>query len=244
MAQIRLNKLIADAGVASRRAADKLIEQGRVTIDGVVVKELGVKVDPKINHIQVDGETLLLSESKTYLAFNKPRGVISTMFDPEGRECLGDFFNKKSERLFHVGRLDKESEGLILLTNDGNFSHRATHPSFGLEKRYLVEIEGNFDKRHLDQLLEGVNLEDGFARALKAELVRSVSKNHHWVDIVIHEGRYHIIRRLLESLELKVLRLIRTEFGPVKLSEMKSGRHRPLNNQELVKLFTTLNIKQ
>jgi 23S rRNA pseudouridine2605 synthase len=113
-----------------------------------------------------------------------------------------------------------------------------------LEKRYLVEIEGNFDKRHLDQLLEGVNLEDGFARALKAELVRSVSKNHHWVDIVIHEGRYHIIRRLLESLELKVLRLIRTEFGPVKLSEMKSGRHRPLNNQELVKLFTTLNIKQ
>ena len=146
--------------------------------------------------------------------------------------------SKESARQFYDEKVRNSSP------RDGNFSHRATHPSFGLEKRYLVEIEGNFDKRHLDQLLEGVNLEDGFARALKAELVRSVSKNHHWVDIVIHEGRYHIIRRLLESSELKVLRLIRTEFGPVKLSEMKSGRHRPLNNQELVKLFTTLNIKQ
>lgn len=244
MGQIRLNKIIADAGIASRRAADQLILEGRVSVDGQVVLELGNKFDPEISDIKVDGESLNVNKSKTYLAFHKPSGVISTMSDPEGRSNLGDYFKDRKDRLYHVGRLDKDSEGLILLTNDGELAHRATHPSYGLEKRYLVEIEGEFNKQLSDQLLQGVRLEDGLARAVKVVHARAVSKNHHWVEITIHEGRYHIIRRLIESLGLKVMRLIRLDFGPITLGEMKPGRHRVLNSQEMTNLFTALKIKQ
>lgn len=244
MGQIRLNKIIADAGIASRRAADQLILEGRVSVDGQVVLELGNKFDPEISDIKVDGESLNVNKSKTYLAFHKPLGVISTMSDPEGRSNLGDYFKDRKDRLYHVGRLDKDSEGLILLTNDGELAHRATHPSYGLEKRYLVEIEGEFNKQLSDQLLQGVRLEDGLARAVKVVHARAVSKNHHWVEITIHEGRYHIIRRLIESLGLKVMRLIRLDFGPITLGEMKPGRHRVLNSQEMTNLFTALIIKQ
>jgi 23S rRNA pseudouridine2605 synthase len=243
MALTRLNKLIADAGIASRRAADQLIVQGRVSVDGKVITALGGKYDPKIHDIKVDGESLISNKSKTYLAFHKPAGVISTMSDPEGRANLGDYLADRTDRLYHVGRLDKDSEGVILLTNDGELAHRATHPSFGLEKKYLVEIEGEFNQSLSDQLLQGVKLEYGLARALKVVHVRAVSKNHHWVEITIHEGRYHIIRRLIEGLGMKVERLIRVEFGPISLGDMKSGRHRILNSQELTNLFNLLNIK-
>jgi 23S rRNA pseudouridine2605 synthase len=242
VAQTRLNKIIADAGIASRRAADQLILEGRVSVDGEVITELGNKFDPEICDIKVDGESLSISKSKTYLAFHKPAGVISTMSDPEGRSNLGDFFKDRKDRLYHVGRLDKDSEGLILLTNDGELAHRATHPSYGLEKRYLVEIEGEFNKQLSDQLLQGVRLEDGLARAVKVIHARAVSRNHHWVEITIHEGRYHIIRRLIESLGLKVLRLIRLDFGPISLGDMKPGRHRVLNSQELTNLFNLLKL--
>ncbi len=244
MGLIRLNKIIADAGIASRRAADQLIIDGRVSVDGNIIIELGGKYDPEINNIQVDGESLKLSKSKTYLVFHKPAGVISTMSDPEGRSNLGDFFADRKDRLFHVGRLDKDSEGLILLTNDGELAHRATHPSYGIEKRYLVEIEGEYGKAIADQMLQGVKLEDGLARALKVVLIKSVGKNHHWIEITIHEGRYHIIRRLIESLGLKVLRLIRIDFGPISLGDMKSGRHRVLNSQELINLQNFLKLSR
>jgi 23S rRNA pseudouridine2605 synthase len=242
VAQTRLNKIIADAGIASRRAADQLILEGRVSVDGEVITELGNKFDPEICDIKVDGESLSISKSKTYLAFHKPAGVISTMSDPEGRSNLGDFFKGRKDRLYHVGRLDKDSEGLILLTNDGELAHRATHPSYGLEKRYLVEIEGEFNKQLSDQLLQGVRLEDGLARAVKVIHARAVSRIHHWVEITIHEGRYHIIRRLIESLGLKVLRLIRLDFGPISLGDMKPGRHRVLNSQEMTNLFNLLKL--
>jgi 23S rRNA pseudouridine2605 synthase len=242
VAQTRLNKIIADAGIASRRAADQLILEGRVSVDGEVITELGNKFDPEICDIKVDGESLSISKSKTYLAFHKPVGVISTMSDPEGRSNLGDFFKDRKDRLYHVGRLDKDSEGLILLTNDGELAHRATHPSYGLEKRYLVEIEGEFNKQLSDQLVQGVRLEDGLARAVKVIHARAVSRNHHWVEITIHEGRYHIIRRLIESLGLKVLRLIRLDFGPISLGDMKPGRHRVLNSQEMTNLFNLLKL--
>ena len=244
MGLIRLNKIIADAGIASRRAADQLILDGRVSVDGSVVIELGGKYDPEINEIKVDGESLSISKSKTYLAFHKPAGIISTMSDPEGRANLGDYFKDRRDRLYHVGRLDKDSEGIILLTNDGDLAHRATHPSYGLEKRYLVEIEGEFNKQMSDQLLQGVRLEDGLARAMKVVHARAVSKNHHWVEITIHEGRYHIIRRLIESLGLRVLRLIRLDFGPINLGDMKAGRHRVLNSQELTNLFALLKLSK
>jgi 23S rRNA pseudouridine2605 synthase len=240
----RLNKIIADAGIASRRAADQIILEGRVSVDGEIIIELGGKYDPEINDVKVDGESLSINKSKTYLAFHKPAGIISTMSDPEGRANLGDYFKDRKDRLYHVGRLDKDSEGIILLTNDGDLAHRATHPSYGLEKRYLVEVEGEFNKQMSDQLLQGVRLEDGLARAMKVVHARAVSKNHHWVEITIHEGRFHIIRRLIESLGLKVLRLIRLDFGPINLGDMKAGRHRVLNSQEMTNLFTLLKLNK
>jgi 23S rRNA pseudouridine2605 synthase len=142
MSLTRLNKIIADAGITSRRGADDLIIEGRVTIDGIVIRELGAKFDPEMHHVQVDGETIYQSMSKTYLALHKPRGVLSTMYDPEGRPSLSDFIDLRTERLFHVGRLDKDSEGLILLTNDGDLTFRATHPSFGHIIRRLMEAIG------------------------------------------------------------------------------------------------------
>ena len=244
MSLSRLNKIIADAGIASRRAADQLILEGRVSVDGEIIIELGGKYDPEINDVKVDGESLIINKSKTYLAFHKPAGIISTMSDPEGRANLGDYFKDRKDRLYHVGRLDKDSEGIILLTNDGDLAHRATHPSYGLEKRYLVEVEGEFNKQMSDQLLQGVRLEDGLARAMKVVHARAVSKNHHWVEITIHEGRFHIIRRLIESLGLKVLRLIRLNFGPINLGDMKPGRHRVLNSQEMTNLFTLLKLNK
>jgi len=240
----RLNKIIADAGIASRRAADQLILEGRASVDGEIIIELGGKYNPEINDVKVDGESLIINKSKTYLAFHKPAGIISTMSDPEGRANLGDYFKDRKDRLYHVGRLDKDSEGIILLTNDGDLAHRATHPSYGLEKRYLVEVEGEFNKQMSDQLLQGVRLEDGLARAMKVVHARAVSKNHHWVEITIHEGRFHIIRRLIESLGLKVLRLIRLDFGPINLGDMKPGRHRVLNSQEMTNLFTLLKLNK
>ena len=242
MGLIRLQKILADAGIASRRASEQLILDGRVSVDGVQVYELGTKCDPEISKVEVDGEAIKLSKTKTYLAFYKPRGVISTMSDPDGRANLGDFFEGRNERLFHVGRLDKDSEGLILLTNDGSFTHRATHPSYGMTKKYLLEVEGQFTKEHIDLLLKGVLLEDGMARALDVKVVREVNPKHHWVEVTIHEGRFHIIRRMFEFLEIDVLRLIRTDFGPISIGETKEGRWRTLNTIELENLFKVLKL--
>ncbi|CAN2238606.1 RsuA 16S rRNA uridine-516 pseudouridylate synthase and related pseudouridylate synthases [actinobacterium SCGC AAA044-D11] len=244
MALVRLQKILADAGVASRRASEELISEGRVSVDGIQIFELGSKFDPEISQVEVDGEAIKSSKAKTYLAFYKPRGVISTMSDPEDRPNIGDFFKTRNERLFHVGRLDRESEGLILLTNDGEMTHRATHPSYGMIKKYLIEIEGVFTKENIDQLLKGVILEDGLARALEVSVVREVNNKHHWVEVTIHEGRFHIVRRMFESLEIEVLRLIRTDFGPVSIGETKEGRWRVLNSVELDNLFIALKLKQ
>jgi 23S rRNA pseudouridine2605 synthase len=242
MSLIRLQKILADAGIASRRASEQLILDGRVSVDGNQIFELGIKFDPEISKVEVDGEAIKLNKVKTYLAFYKPRGVISTMSDPEGRPNLGDFFEERNERLFHVGRLDKESEGLILLTNDGTFTHRATHPSYGMNKKYLLEIEGQFLKEHIDQLLKGVVLEDGMARALEVKVVREVNPKHHWVEVSLHEGRFHIIRRMFEFLEIEVIRLIRTEFGPISIGEIKEGRWRALNSVEVDNLYKVLKL--
>ena len=165
------------------------------------------------------------------------------MSDPEGRPNLGDFFKTRNERLFHVGRLDRESEGLILLSNDGQLAHRATHPSYGMIKKYVVEIEGVFGKEQKEALEKGVELEDGLARALTLQVLRSVSPKHHWVEISIHEGRFHIVRRMFEFLEIEVLRLIRSEFGPLTLGETKEGRWRVLNEIEVNNLFIALQLK-
>jgi 23S rRNA pseudouridine2605 synthase len=241
---IRLQKALAEAGVASRRACEGLITEGRVSVNGVQITALGTKVDPINDELSVDGETINTNKSKTYLIFNKPIGVLSTMSDPEGRPSLGDYFKERSERLFHVGRLDKESEGLIVLTNDGEIAHRATHPSYGLIKKYIVEIEGHLTPSQVGQLKSGIRLEDGLARALEVTVLREPTPKNAWIEVSIHEGRYHIVRRMFEELELPVLRLIRTEFGPLNIGETKVGRWRHLNHSELENLFTVLKLNQ
>ena len=235
MTLIRLNKFIADAGITSRRGADELINDGRVSVDQKVVREMGFKVDPAIHQVMVDGETIKASLTKTYLALHKPRGVVSTMYDPEGRPSLSDFISLRKERLFHVGRLDKESEGLILLTNDGEMTFRATHPSYGLEKTYLIEFIGALPRGVESTLLKGVELEDGLGRVLD---FKSLSPT--WIEVTIHEGRYHIIRRLMEAVGVQVVRLVRTRFGPIVLGDILEGRWRDLNEVELINLRKVL----
>ena len=238
MAEMRLNKIIADAGITSRRGADELIADGRVTVDGRPIRELGAKIDPDNHEVAVDGETIHRSLTKSYLVLHKPKGVLSTMYDPEGRPSLADFIDLRKERLFHVGRLDKDSEGLILLTNDGDLTFRATHPSFGLEKTYIIEFEGRLETGVDKVLLKGVELEDGMGRVLS---FKQLSEN--WIEVKIHEGRYHIIRRLMEAVGVEVLRLIRTNFGPISLGDTPEGRWRDLNEQELLNIQKALNLK-
>ena len=238
MAEVRLNKIIADAGITSRRGADELIADGRVTIDGRPIRELGAKIDPDNHEVAVDGETIRRSLTKSYLVLHKPKGVLSTMYDPEGRPSLADFIDLRKERLFHVGRLDKDSEGLILLTNDGDLTFRATHPSFGLEKTYIIEFEGRLETGVDKVLLKGVELEDGMGRVLS---FKQLSAN--WIEVKIHEGRYHIIRRLMEAVGVEVLRLIRTNFGPISLGDTPEGRWRDLNEQELLNIQKALDLK-
>jgi 23S rRNA pseudouridine2605 synthase len=238
MVEMRLNKIIADAGITSRRGADELIADGRVTVDGRPIRELGAKIDPDNHEVAVDGETIKRSLTKSYLVLHKPKGVLSTMYDPEGRPSLADFIDLRKERLFHVGRLDKDSEGLILLTNDGDLTFRATHPSFGLEKTYIIEFEGRLETGVDKVLLKGVELEDGMGRVLS---FKQLSAN--WIEVKIHEGRYHIIRRLMEAVGVEVLRLIRTNFGPISLGDTPEGRWRDLNEQELLNIQKALDLK-
>jgi 23S rRNA pseudouridine2605 synthase len=237
MAEMRLNKIIADAGITSRRGADELIMDGRVSVDGFICRELGAKFDPKLVKVMVDGETITRSLTKSYLVLHKPKGVLSTMYDPEGRPSLADFIDLRKERLFHVGRLDKDSEGLILLTNDGDLTFRATHPSFGLEKTYIIEFDGKLPVGAEKTLLKGIELEDGIGRVLSFKQL-----SPQWIEVTIHEGRYHIIRRLMEAVDVTVLRLIRTNFGPISLGDTPEGRWRDLNAGELANLQKALNL--
>jgi 23S rRNA pseudouridine2605 synthase len=237
MPELRLNKIIAEAGITSRRGADELIIDGRVSVDGFIVRELGAKYDPDLVKVMVDGETITRSLTKNYVVLHKPKGVLSTMFDPEGRPSLADFIDLRTERLFHVGRLDKDSEGLILLTNDGDLTFRATHPSFGLEKTYIIEFDGNLPVGVDKVLLRGIELEDGMGRVLTFKQL-----SPQWIEVSIHEGRYHIIRRLMEAVDVRVLRLIRTKFGPISLGDTPEGRWRDLNSGELVSLQKALDL--
>jgi 23S rRNA pseudouridine2605 synthase len=237
MGQMRLNKIIADAGITSRRGADELIESGRVSVDGLTIREMGSKFDPDFVQVMVDGETITRSLSKSYLVLHKPKGVLSTMYDPDGRPSLSDFIDLRKERLFHVGRLDKDSEGLILLTNDGDLTFRATHPSFGLEKTYIIEHEGKLPTGIDKILLKGIELEDGMGRVLTYKELSPT-----WLEVSIHEGRYHIIRRLMEAVDVQVLRLIRTNFGPISLGDTPEGRWRNLNEGELTNLRNVLRL--
>lgn len=233
---IRLQKLLAQSGVASRRKCEELMLEGLVEVDGEVVTRLGTKVDPRTAVIRVDGKRLPPISEKVYLVLNKPRGVVSTMSDPEGRRTLSDLVADRPERLFHVGRLDTDTSGLLLLTNDGDFAHRMAHPSYEVDKTYVAEVEGEVFRRTIKQLLEGVTLEDGPVTVSKARIVESTPAKS-IVELVIHEGRNRIVRRLLDHVGHPVRRLTRTAFGPVALGRLRSGEMRELTLDELGELL-------
>ena len=231
----RLQKVLAAAGVGSRRACEDLIFRRRVTVNGKVAK-LGDKVDPATAEIHVDGQRVITDTKLVYLAMNKPRGVVTSLDDEKGRTELADFLGQFDQRLFHVGRLDADSEGLLLITNDGELTNKLTHPSYGISKTYLAEVVGPLPRNVGRQLLAGVELEDGPARADAFKLVDALGKTAQ-VEIVLHEGRKHIVRRMLEEVGHPVSRLIRTAIGPLKLGDLRSGRWRRLTTTEVAALY-------
>ena len=233
---VRLQKVLAGAGVGSRRACEQLIAEGRVMVDEQVVTELGVRIDPLRQVVHVDGERVQLDESKVYLAFNKPRGVVTTMSDDLGRINVGDYVVDRPERLFHVGRLDADTEGLLLLTNDGDLAHRLQHPAYGVLKTYVAEVPGPIPKDLGKRLREGVELEDGPAAVDSFRVVDS-RPGKAIVEVILHEGRKHIVRRLLEEVGHPVVSLVRTQVGPIELGGTKSGRWRGLSRDEIGKLY-------
>lgn len=237
---IRLQKLLAQSGVASRRKCEELMLDGLVEVDGEIVTRLGTKVDPRTAVVRVDGRRLPPISPHVYLVLNKPRGVVSTMSDPEGRRNLSDVVADRPERLFHVGRLDTDTSGLLLLTNDGDFAHRMAHPSFEVDKTYVAEVEGDVTKETLRRLTEGVTLDDGPVEVRGAKVVtrgEGRARGRTIVELVIHEGRNRIVRRLLDHVGHPVRRLTRTRFGPVRLRDLGVGELRDLTPDELGQLL-------
>jgi 23S rRNA pseudouridine2605 synthase len=228
---VRLQKVLAAAGVASRRACEIMISEGRVEVNGRLVLEQGTRVDPDRDVIRVDGSRIPPPRRHQYLVLNKPRGVVSTMADPSGRRTLAEFLTGR-ERLFHVGRLDTDSEGLLLLTNDGEFAHRLAHPSYEVPKTYLAEVAGVVNQATLRRLRAGISLDDGPVRPSSVTLV-STGTDRSLIKITLHEGRNHIVRRTMEAVGHPVRRLSRTGIGPVRLGSLKVGELRDLTRDEL-----------
>jgi 23S rRNA pseudouridine2605 synthase len=237
----RLQKVMAGAGLGSRRACEELIAAGRVSVDGKVA-QLGDRADPATSVIYVDGERVVTNTRLVYLALNKPRGVVSTMSDERGRTGIAEILGASvSQRVFHVGRLDTDSEGLLLLTNDGELAHRLTHPSYGVSKTYLAEVPGPLARSVGRTLKAGVELSDGLAKVDGFRLVDSTARTA-LIELTLHEGRNRIVRRLLEEVGHPVTRLIRTAVGPVQLGDLKPGRWRHLSRVELAGLFAAADL--
>jgi 23S rRNA pseudouridine2605 synthase len=233
---IRLQKVLAAAGVGSRRACEELIAAGRVSVDGRVVTEQGLRVDPRTAVVHVDGARVTVRDDLVYLAVNKPRGVLSAMSDARGRPTVADLVRDRPQRLFHVGRLDADSEGLLLLTNDGELAHRLMHPSFGVQKTYLATVPGPVTRDVGRRLKAGVVLEDGPATVDRFRVVQAL-EGRAIVEVVLHEGRKHIVRRLLAEVGHPVQRLVRTEIGPVRLGGQRAGTARALTRTEVAELY-------
>ncbi len=238
---VRLQKVLARAGLGSRRACEELILDGRIEIDGCVVRELGIRIDPKRAAVRFDGLRIQLDESMVYLVLNKPRGVVSSMQDEQGRPDLSQYVGERTERLFHVGRLDVDTEGLILLTNDGELAHRLAHPSFAIAKTYFAEVSGQIPRDLGRRLLAGVELEDGFTRVDEFRVV-DARPGKALVELVVHEGRTHVVRRLLAEVGFPVERLVRTRIGPVRLGDLRVGRTRVLVREELGTLLAAVGL--
>ncbi|MDO4260088.1 MAG: pseudouridine synthase [Actinomycetaceae bacterium] len=239
---IRLQKVLSRAGVASRRAAEFMIEDGRVQVDGVVVRSQGMRIDPTRQVVHVDGERLILDEERhVVLAINKPVGVVSTMSDPEGRPSLADLLADYPERLYHVGRLDIDTSGLLLLTNDGELANRLTHPSYEVPKTYIARVHGEIKPGVRRRLLEGVELEDGFIRVDSFRTMESFG-DITTVEITVHEGRNRLVRRLMDHVGHPVRELVRTQFGPIYLDRLQPGTTRRIKGNTLVSLYSAVGL--
>ena len=238
---VRLQKVLAEAGVGSRRHCEELIGAGRVEVDGETVRRFGARVDPERQVIRVDGKRIPAKPGLVYLAFNKPAGVLTAMSDPRGRTTISDFLGDRSERLFHIGRLDYETEGLMLLTNDGELAHRLAHPSFEVAKTYLAEVTGPVPKDLGRRLAAGVELDDGVATADQFRVVDR-SGNRTLVEITLHEGRKHIVRRMLAATGHPVSRLVRTDVGPIRLGNQRPGTTRDLTTREIGELYAAVGL--
>ncbi|WP_291475966.1 pseudouridine synthase [Corynebacterium sp.] len=240
----RLQKVLAAAGVASRRMSEKLIEAGRVEVNGTIVTEQGMRVDPENDVIRVDGVRVIADEEIVTFALNKPRGIHSTMHDEFGRPCLSDLVGERVEagqRLFHVGRLDAQTEGLLLLTNDGELANRLMHPRYGIKKTYLATVLGEADRRLVRQLLDGIELDDGIVIADEVQII-DAWQGKSLIKVVIHEGRKHVVRRMLKEAGFPVQALVRTKVHTVQLGEQKPGTLRALNRSELTSLYNAVGL--
>jgi 23S rRNA pseudouridine2605 synthase len=236
-AGVRLQKVLAAAGLGSRRHCEDLIGEGRVEVDGEIVRRFGARVDPSRQIIRVDGRRIPSRQDLVYLALNKPPGVLSSMSDPRGRRTLADFVGDRRERLFHVGRLDYDTEGLLLLTNDGELAHRLAHPSYGLLKTYLADVPGPVPRDLGRRLQTGIMLDDGAVAAVDRFRVVEQAGSRALVEVSLHEGRKHIVRRLLAEAGHPVRRLVRTSVGPVRLGSLKPGTVRDLTTAEIGELY-------
>ena len=234
--EIRLQKVLAAAGIGSRRSCEILIDQGRVSINGEPVREQGRRVDPEVDIIHVDGERLQTKAEVVVYALNKPKGVLTTMVDDQGRPCVGDYVTELEQRVFHVGRLDADTEGLLLLTNDGELANRLIHPSYGVDKTYIATVK-ELTNKALSELISGVELDDGTAKATKARIIDR-TKNSVMVELVIHEGRNRIVRRMFDAVGSPVTALVRTKIGPVALGQQRPGVLRVINGAQLRALYT------
>ncbi len=241
---VRLQKVLAAAGVASRRGAEELIAAGRVSVDGEIVVEQGMRINPDTSIIRVDGARVVIDETKQYLALNKPKGYQSTMADDQGRPCVGDIVAERvmaGQRLFHVGRLDADTEGLLLLTNDGELAHRLMHPSFEVPKTYLATVRGEVPRGIVRTLRDGVELDDGPVSIDKATILET-HEGRSLLRLTLHEGRKRVVRRLLDEVGFPVQRLLRTDIGAVNLGDQRPGSLRVLGGDEVGALYKAVGL--
>jgi len=232
---MRLQKFLAQAGIASRRAAEELIRQGRVEVNGVKA-QLGLSVDPLKDLVRLDGKPVTLRTNRIVLAFYKPSGCVTTASDPQGRRTVLDFFPDFEERIYPVGRLDYDAEGLLLLTNDGELANRLLHPRYGISKVYDVKIKGHPDKNAIEQLRSGVRIEEGVTAPAEVEIIRELP-NAAWLRITLHQGWNRQIKRMCLAVGHPVLRIRRIAYGPVRLGTLSPGRHRLFRLDEIRKIY-------
>jgi len=231
----RIQKVLAKAGISSRREAERMVMDGRVMVNGRMVDTLGLKVDPSRDHIKVDGKRLAHFEQKVTLLLNKPRGYLSTVKDPKGRPTVMDLLDRVRGRVYPVGRLDFDAEGLLLLSNDGDLTHLLSHPKFSLLRTYRAKVRGVPEEEKLARLKRGVMLEDGRAKAVSVQILTQREKNS-WIQVGVTEGRNHLVKRMFSAIGHPVLKLKRVGFGPIRLGDLRAGTYRYLTQDEILSL--------